>query len=72
MESRKYYGWLGLTLAVLLGVGIGCSGIIQENHYEDGKIERIRVSGGESWRTWDRNPTKGEDSAFILRKESTF
>jgi len=71
MESRKSRWWLVLALAALVGA-VGCSGILQEMQHEDGSVERLRVQGGESWRSWDRNPTKGEDSAFILKKESTW
>jgi hypothetical protein len=71
MESRKNQWWLGLALAVLLGAA-GCSGILQETLYEDGKVERLRIQGGESWKTWDRNATKGDESAFIIKKEATF
>lgn len=72
MESRKSRWWLVLALAALLGVGVGCSGVLQEMRHEDGSVERLKVQGGESWKTWDRNPTKEEDSAFILKKESTW
>ena len=71
MESRKMRCWLGLALAILLGA-VGCSGILQESQYEDGKVERLRIQGGESWKTWDRNPTRGDEGAFILKKEATF
>jgi len=71
MESRKKRGWLGLALALLLGA-VGCSGILQESQYEDGKVERLRIQGSESWKTWDRNPTKGDEGGFILKKEATF
>ena len=71
MESRKNRWWPVLALAALL-TSVGCSGILQESQFEDGKVERLRVSGGESWKTWDRNPTKGDESAVMLRKESTF
>jgi hypothetical protein len=71
MESRKNRWWLGLALAVLLGA-MGCSGILQESYYEDGKVERLRIQGGESWKTWDTNSTRKDESAFILKKEATF
>jgi hypothetical protein len=71
MESRKHRWWLGLMLALLLGT-VSCSGILQESRFEDGKVERLRIQGGESWKTWDRNSTKGDESAFILKKEATF
>ena len=71
MESRKHRWWLGLALALLLGA-VGCSGILQESQYEDGKVERLRIQGSESWKTWDRNSTKGDEGGFILKKEATF
>ncbi len=71
MESRKSRWWLGLALALLLGA-VGCSGILQESQYEDGKVERLRIQGGESWKTWDHNSTRKDESAFILKKEATF
>jgi hypothetical protein len=71
MESRKSLWWLGLALVVLLG-SIGCSGILQELQHENGQTERLRVSGGESWKSWDHNSTRPDESAFILKKESTF
>jgi len=71
MESRKNRWWLGLVLAVQLGA-VGCSGILQESLYEDGKVERLRIQGGESWKTWDPNSTRKDESAFILKKEATF
>jgi hypothetical protein len=71
MESRKHQWWLGLVLALLLGA-VGCAGILQETQYEDGKIERLRIQGGVSWKTWDQNSIKQDESAFILKKESTF
>ena len=71
MESRKNLWWLGLALAAMLGV-LSCSGILKESRTEDGQVERVRISGGESWRTWDHNSTRKDESAFILKKESTF
>jgi len=62
--------WLAMALALL--VGVGCAGILVESVSEDGSLERIRVEGGESWKVYDRNPTRGDDAAIILKKESTF
>jgi hypothetical protein len=69
--GRKYQWWLGLVLAALLGAA-GCAGVLQESQYEDGNTGRLRIQGGESWKTWDRNSTKEEDSSFFLKKEATF
>ena len=71
MESRKYRWWLGLALAVLLA-GPGCAGILQELQYEDGKVERLRIQGGEGWKSWDRNSTREDESSVFLKKEATF
>ena len=71
MESRKNRWWPGLALAVLLG-SVGCSGILQELRHDDGQVDRLRISGGESWKSWDRNSTRGDESAVILKKEATF
>jgi hypothetical protein len=71
VTGRMHKCWLWVVLAILL-LGTGCSGILQETYSEDGKVERIRVQGGESWRTWDRNATKGDESSFILKREATF
>ncbi|MFZ5452336.1 MAG: hypothetical protein ACOZF2_10790 [Thermodesulfobacteriota bacterium] len=71
MKSRSNLWWLGLALAALLGVS-GCSGILSESRHVDGQVERVRISGGESWRTWDRNATRGDATSFILKKEQTF
>jgi hypothetical protein len=71
MESRKNRWCLGLVVALLLGA-VSCSGILQESHYEDGKVERLRIQGGVSWKTWDHNSIKQDESAFILKKEATF
>jgi hypothetical protein len=63
--------WLAAAaLAALLWSG--CAGILSENIYEDGKTERVRLSTTDKWSTWDRNPTKQDDSCFMLKKESTF
>lgn len=70
MESRKNSWRLGWALAVLL-ITTGCSGIFQELQYEDG-VERLRIQGGESWKSWDRNPYKGDESSVFLKKEATF
>ena len=71
MEGRKQRWWPGLVLAILLGA-MGCSGILQELQSDDGQTERLRVQGGESWKTWDRNATKADESCIMLKKESTF
>jgi len=69
---RRMYGvWLAVAaLAALLCAG--CAGILSETMTDDGQTERIRVGSSANWRTWDRNPIKQDDSAIMLKKESTF
>jgi len=63
--------WLGvMVLAALLSSG--CAGIISEHSSDDGTTERVRLGTGSKWSTWDRNPTKQDDSCIMLKKESTF
>lgn len=69
MGTRKPW-WLGLALAALLAAG--CSGILQQKFYENGREERLRLQSGESWKTWDRNPIKKDEGTIMLKKESTF
>jgi len=71
MKSRKNLWWLGLVVAALWGVA-GCSGILQESRYENGQVERLRFSGGEGWKSWDRNSTRKDESSFFLKREATF
>jgi uncharacterized protein YceK len=63
--------WLGLMVSAVL-LASGCAGIISETMTDDGKTERLRFVAGSKWSTWDRNPTKQDDSCIILKKESTF
>ncbi|MFP3867248.1 MAG: hypothetical protein ACLFUU_03685 [Desulfobacteraceae bacterium] len=63
--------WPGLILLVFITAA--CSGVVAEEKRSDGNIERIRIGpGGYSWKTWDRNPQKQDDGAFMIKKESTF
>lgn len=68
---RKTMVWLAAAaLAALLGCG--CAGILTENVREDGQTERIRVGTTDKWSSYDRTPTKQDESVIMLRKESTF
>lgn len=78
MWGGKSGWWLGLMLAVLLGAG--CSGVLYESKYEDGREERLKIDQGESWGTYDDKPRKPDsrakkdqdDMSIMLKKESTF
>jgi hypothetical protein len=60
----------GLLLTVLL-IG-GCSGILAETDYKDGKSDRLRVEPGSKWSSWDQNSTKEDDKCLLLKGERTF
>lgn len=70
----------GLGLALLMLVGLGCSGVLYESKYEDGREDRLKIDQTESWSTYDDKPRKPDSRAkkdqdatgLILKKESTF
>jgi len=65
--------WVWLAAAALAAMlWCGCAGIISEKVDESGQTERLRLGTTEKWSTWDRNPTKQDESVFMLKKESTF
>jgi len=61
-----------LAAAVLAALFCGCAGILAENVTEEGLTERVRLGSTDKWSTWDRNPTKENESTILLKKESTF
>ena len=65
-------GWWLVAGALTLVLSGGCAGVISEKSYEDGRLERIRLDSGTKWSVYDRNPTKQDDTAIFLKKESTF
>jgi hypothetical protein len=70
MRGRKTAWWLILALVALLGAS--CSGVLLESRQEDGREERLRIDGGESWSAYDRNSRKEDETCIMLKKESTF
>lgn len=70
--------WLGLIVITLLLSG--CSGVLHEAKYEDGRIERLKIDQGESWSAYDDKPRKPDsqskkdkdDMSIMLKKEATF
>jgi len=75
MEVMKNWGWLGLTLLLLWGAG--CSGVLMELKKKDGRVDRVKIDGGEGWGDYDDKPrypqskTKG-DYYIVIKKEVTF
>ncbi len=66
-----------MALAAL--VLAGCSGVLMESKQDDGRVDRVKVDGGESWDSYDDKPrypyTKKkalDDMSIILKNESTF
>ena len=76
MAVGKNWGWLGLALLVLLA-GSGCSGVLMETHYNDGRVERVKIEGGEDWSAYEHRSvypqtrTK-DDYSIVIKKEVTF
>lgn len=59
----------------------GCSGVISESKDSNGKVERLRLDGGENWSSYDNKPRLPyvgtgrhgfDDMSLMLLKESTF
>ena len=69
MRRRSGLWLAGAALAALLWCG--CSVILAESE-KNGQTERLRVGTTDKWSTYDRNPTKQDESAIMLKKESTF
>jgi hypothetical protein len=73
---RKTGRWTAWFLASALLVSWGCSGILMETKQEDGRVERIKVDGCESWSFYEDKPRlpgkRGDDLGIMLKKEATF
>jgi len=65
---------MGRMLGVLLAVSLagGCSGILTQNIYDDGRIDRFRLAGAPRWSSYDRNPIKADETCLMIKKEMTF
>ena len=71
--------WFALWLLVAL-LGAGCSGVLYETKYEDGREDRLKIDQTESWSTYDDKPRKPDSKAkkdqdgmgLIFKKEATF
>ena len=65
--------WVWPAAAALIALlWCGCAGIIAEKMDDEGKTERVSLGTGDKWSTWDKNPTKKDESLLLLKKESTF
>jgi len=76
MAAGKTWGRLGLVFVLLLWVS-SCSGVLFEQQLEGGRVDRLKIDGGEGWDTYEtrsRYPqtrTKDEYS-IVIKKEATF
>lgn len=70
MADRQSPRWPWLIL--LMFISGACSGVLAEQQHADGTVERIRVHGMQTWKIYDHNPQKKDDSGLILKKETTF
>ena len=59
----------------------GCSGVLMEWKDSSGKVERLKLDGGESWDSYDNRPrlpyaNSGkhglDDMSIMLKSEKTF
>jgi hypothetical protein len=78
MTDRKNFRLAALFLAGLLLLG-GCSGVLYEKQDDAGRVDRVRLDGGESWNTFDTTPryrsNKAKDQdpyCIMLKSEATF
>ena len=63
--------WLAAAALVVL-LGSGCAGTLVEKVREDGQTDRLSIGTTDKWSTYDRNPTKKDESLILLKKELTF
>jgi len=67
---------LGLALALLLSAS-ACTGVLFEKQQVDGRVDRLKIDGGEGWGDYDDRPrlpqSKTKDEYYIaIKKELTF
>ncbi|MBI4795303.1 MAG: hypothetical protein HY790_05615 [Deltaproteobacteria bacterium] len=62
---------------LILLLGSGCSGVLFEKKLEGGRVDRLKIDGGEGWSEYDDKPrypqSKTKDEYYIvIKKEATF
>jgi hypothetical protein len=63
--------WLAAAALVVL-LGSGWAGTLAEKVNENGQTARLTLGTTDKWSTYDRNPTKKDESLILLKKELTF
>ena len=80
LRSRGINRWLAWALAATVCLS-GCSGVLMESKDSSGKVERVKIDGGESWDTYDDRPRQPfsnskkhglDDLGLMLKSEKTF
>ena len=80
MKNRGIKCWLAWALAATVLLS-GCSGVLFESKDSGGKVERVKIDGGESWDTYDDRPRLRftnskkhglDDMGLMLKSEKTF
>jgi len=80
LKSRKINRCLAWALAATVLLS-GCSGVLFESKGDAGKVERVKIDGGESWDTYDDRPRQPfsnskkhglDDLGLMLKSEKTF
>ncbi len=72
MRREQGFCLAAATAALALLLWCGCAGIIAQKVDDNGQTETLRLGTSGKWSNWDRNPTKRDESLFLLKKESTF
>ena len=77
MTMIKAWGRLGLALLLLLLWTAGCSGVLFEKLHGDGRVDRLKLDGGEGWGDYDDRPrlpqSRTKDDYYLaIKKELTF
>lgn len=74
---KRCLPWLVMAIVVLSG----CSGVLMESKDSSGKVDRLRLDGGERWNSYDNKPREPyvssgkhglDDMNLMLLKEMTF
>jgi len=77
MTRGKTWLRLGLALLLLSLWVSGCSGVLFEKQHEDGRVDRLKIDGGEGWGDYDDRPrlphSRTKDDYYLaIKKELVF
>ncbi|MHB8067575.1 MAG: hypothetical protein ACYDIC_06705 [Desulfobaccales bacterium] len=77
MTMVKTWVRLGLALLLMLLWATGCSGVLFEKQHDDGRVDRLKIDGGEGWGDYEDRPrlpqSRTKDDYYLaIKKELTF